>query len=191
MPSYKRKQFQDGDSVRPGDIPNEDQLIPKANLFWYGAKDLIERLKAQGIMTPNRLLKTYPSHEEHIRDVYGTYIDGVSKGNAVPVFFSRIPETLDNTRSFIEKNSPVRILIPKLLRSKKKFKILAAMPNNPDKLIIITEERLAKLTIKEDVWYKFFERSKDPYFRDVPQALIFSSEGIIPPFACKILKVGK
>lgn len=116
---------------------------------------------------------------------------GYLKGMPFPFFFSRIPETLDNTRSFIEKNSPVRILIPKLLRSKKKFKILAAMPNNPDKLIIITEERLAKLTIKEDVWYKFFERSKDPYFRDVPQALIFSSEGIIPPFACKILKVGK
>jgi hypothetical protein len=180
-----------GSPIRDGDMQNVDQLIPKLNFFFYGCRNHIDNIEKQGgIYTPQMLLEKFPNQADEIKKVYSHVWDCKIKRNSVMAFLSRVPITLPNTKAYNEGNLPVRISVTKLLKSNSKYKaFLFNHPKDPKKLHELNIDQIDKLTKMEDRWYHEFRKSKDPYFRDVPQVAIYCSEsGQVPSFACKILR---
>jgi len=175
--------------VRPEDKQNVDQLIPKSNFYFYCDVNQMDMIEEQGgIFNIDNLLKKFPNHKAQIETVYAPFINDPILRNCVMAFFGRVPERLPNTQPYIQSNTPIRISLSKLMRAKDQFKIFAINVPKYDKPAHIRPEQIDDLIRMEDVWFKHFKASKDPYFRDVPQAAIYCRDGFIPAFACKILE---
>lgn len=177
------------DFLRKDSDQNVDQLIVKPNLLAYVGRIGAENVDTNGMMSPEVLLAKYPDHAENIKKYYEKQLADPILKKSVCAFFCRIPTMLDSGKAFTEKNAPVKVIIDKLLKSNDDFKVyIINHPSNPGQPIPVTTDQLFKMTQQEDKWFNHFKNSQDPNFRDVPQVAIYSKTGIIPAFACKILK---
>ena len=150
--------------------PNVDLLISKPSLIVYIPKEQLTDVEQKGISVANT-----------------TEQDPI-KTKSITAFFTRIPVTLSNTQEFLSVNSPVRISLLKIEKSKSPFKIFGVNFPGADDWIKLTRDDITKLCEISDKWYKYFAKSKCPQFSDIPHAAIYSEDGIIPAFACKILE---
>lgn len=169
------------------EIPNIDFLIQRPCLYSYIPKRNEDDFESKGLLSPLQLIKNYPEHEEYYKALYKDVLTNPILSNSVFCFFSRIPIDLENTMDYIGTHTPVKIQLGKLKKCDTKFRIYGYnFPDHERELIKLSTEDIAKLLEVEDVWYKYFENSKDSRFRDFPCAVIHSDSGIIPAFCCKI-----
>ena len=175
--------------IRGDDDHNIDLLIPKTNLYYYADKDKAVQIHKQGgLLSPELMLKKFPHFKNRIISIYSRYLKNNILKKSVMLFFCRIPEILENTVRYIVNNVPVRVSITKLINSDEMYKLyLVNDPKQLNKITLIKQDQLEDLVTKEDKWYQYFEKSTDPYFRDVPHVAVYCKEGFIPAFACKIL----
>jgi len=175
--------------IRHGEDQNVDQIISKAALIYYCNRQQIDRIEQEGILSPAKLLETYPNSAQQIQSVFQNELQDQLLSNAVCCFFSRIPTTLTNTSYFLHYNAPVKISIDKLNKADETFEIyLINHPLTGGKPLKLDNKKILKFVKSEGIWFKYFKRSTDGMLRDVPRAAIVCPSGVIPSFACKILK---
>lgn len=177
------------DHLRSDSDQNVDQLIVKPNLLAYVDRKIANSVDRNGLMSPAAMLAKFPSHTDRIRNFYKDQLSDPILKNSITAFLCRVPSASTNCQPFLTKNAPVKIVIDKLLKSVGKFKIyMIKHPHRVNDIIPIEKDRLLKMTQQEGTWFKHFDKSEDPYLRDVPQIAIWSQDGIVPAFACKVLR---
>jgi hypothetical protein len=168
--------------VRPKDNINADMLVSKPNLYCYVDKNHLKVVEKLGIPTPQLIDTKYQNLKETFINLR---IEDPALVNCVPCFFTRLPEDLSRTQKFLEKYSPIRVLISRIKRAKNSFKLLPY--NFTHSKQQLEEDEIHKLCQKEKEFYQHFVNSKHPYFLDVPMVVIQCEQGLLPGFACKIL----
>lgn len=179
------------DFLRDDSDQNVDQLIVKPNLYYYVFREDIDRVEKEGIMTPAKMLETYPDHADKIKKIYGNQLADNTLANSVCAFFCRVPTILPNTKEFNKEKAGIKIVIDKLKKSSDDdFKVfLINHPFRATEIIPLNPDSLNDYTKKESTWFGHFKNSQDhKRFRDVPQAAIYCPKGIIPAFAIKVLR---
>jgi len=166
---------------------NIDHIILKPSVYSYIRKDAIDSFPKYGLLSPIQLIRHFPDHKEYFYNLYKRELDCPILKKCIFAFFARVPIDLPNTKDFIEENSPIRISLYKLKKSDIKYIFYGY--NFPESMPLtkLSEDDINKLVTVEDVWYKYFQQSKDKHFRDFPQLAIYSEEGIIPSFVCRNL----
>ena len=177
------------DHLRSDSDQNVDQLIVKPNLLAYVDRKIADSVDGNGLMSPAVMMSKFPAHAERIKKFYSDQFSDPILKNSITAFLCRVPSASANCQPFLAKNAPVKIVIDKLLKSNDDFKIyLIKHPSRINDLIPIEKDRLLDLTQQEGKWFKHFDKSEDPHLRDVPQIAIWSKSGMIPAFACKVLR---
>lgn len=177
------------DFLRKDSDQNVDQLIIKPNLLTYIDRNVATRVEQDGLMSPEYLLAKYPKYVKEIKNIYKEQLEDPTLKRSVTAFFCRMPDKIERCRSFLKKNVPVKIVVEKLLKADGDYKMyMIKHPNRINELIPLDKDRILELCQKEEEWFEHFKSSKDPYFNDVPRVAIWSKTGVIPAFACKILK---
>jgi hypothetical protein len=169
--------------IRPKDNPNEDLLISKPNLYTYIDRENLGIIDKLGIPTPEYIdakLEKFKTVLQNLRHPSPNY------HKCILCFFCRVPQDLPTSPSFLERFSPVRILLNRIKRSNEDFKMLSCnFPNNSNSEL--NEDDIHKLCQKEALFYNYFKNSKHPFFLDVPMIAIQCTKGFLPGFSCKIL----
>jgi len=177
------------DHLRSDSDQNVDQLIVKPNLLAYIDRNTANIVDKQGLMSPEYMLAKYPDHADKIKEFYSEQLGDPILKRSIAAFFCRVPSMSPTCQPFLQKNAPVKIVIDKLIKSDGKFKIyMIKHPHRINEVIPINKDRLIKMTQREKDWYPHFDNSQDPHLRDVPRIAIWSKDGVIPAFACKVLR---
>jgi len=141
----------------PVDHPNIDQIIVKPYLFYYVPLDMVKMIQK----------------------------DGIRGSEGVYAYFARIPQ-IPKYAEFLKHHLPVKISIAKLIRSSEKVRVRGVnFPKYEDKELILKEPQLQKMAEKTDKFFKFFNNARS--LEEIPRAKIEFEDGVIPPFAFKVL----
>ena len=141
-----------------GTHPNIDMLIIKPALYAYIPSDQLEYAKKTGIKADdNNLIKAY---------------------------FTRIPETVDTYKEFLQTHIAVKVMISKL-KSVKDQKVIIKPVNVSGAGDTISEDDIKKIMKKNRFFFNYFTSGKP--IDKVPHAVIWVEKGYLPSFTYKIV----
>jgi len=143
-----------------GKHPNNDMLIIKPGLYVYISNDQIEDIKKNGLKADSN--------------------------NEIHALFTRIPHNVQRYESYLSDHSAIKIMVSKLKRVKdQKIKIKPFnIPNFNDS---IGEDELQDIANKNGFFFKYFQRGDD--IKNIPHAIIWLEDGILPPFTFKVIEL--
>ena len=141
-----------------GTHPNIDMLIIKPALYAYIPSEQLEYAKQTGIKA--------------------------DENNLIKAYFTRIPETVDTYKDFLQTHVAVKIMLSKL-KSVKDQKVIIKPVNISGTKETISEDDIKKIMKKNKFFFDYFTSGKP--IDKVPHAVIWTEKGYLPSFVYKIV----